>query len=553
MKLDDWQWLELDDIAVITAGNAAPQGDEFFVGGTDPFVRVQDLGRLKGATHINATVDYVNNKASKSLKLFPKGSILFTKSGASLLLNQRAILGKDMYVVSHIGVAIPGQRVISEWLYYWLRTVDFADIAHGANMPSLPLARVKKIKIPVPPVEEQIARVSEIEKQFSRLDDAVANLKRVKANLKRYKASVLKAAVEGRLVETEAEIARREGRSYETGEQLLKRILETRRSQWQGKGKYKDPAAPDTTDLPELPEGWVWSTLGQLVWSVKDGPHYSPKYSEEGIPFISGGNIRPEGIDFSSTKFISPELHEELSKRCKPEYGDLLYTKGGTTGIARVNTEKRNFNVWVHVAVLKLLGSIEPFYLQHALNSQYCYQQAQKYTHGVGNQDLGLTRMVWITVPLPPTAEQKRIVAEIDRRLSMINELDKEIEKSLKRAEKLRDAVLSKAYGIDVAGIKNNSDTYEGKVMKGKTLPILPAHSRTKVDDERQDLTIVLGKFPDGISVEKLFIEAGYKGDQIDQFYRDLALLINQLDQIEPVDSHLNWPFESSFSLRLKG
>lgn len=339
----------------------------------------------------------------------------------------------------------------SRYLQYFLNSTEFVSFAthlNAGDRPRVDFDQLAPYPFPVAPLDQQKHIVAEIEKQFSRLDEAVANLKRVKANLKRYKAAVLKAAVEGRLVETEAELARREGRSYETGEQLLQRILETRRSQWQGKGKYKEPAAPDTTGLPELPEGWVWTTLGQLVWSVKDGPHFSPKYSEEGIPFISGGNIRPEGIDFSSTKFISPELHEEFSKRCKPEHGNLLYTKGGTTGIARVNTETREFNVWVHVAVLKLLDSIEPFYLQHALNSQHCYRQAQKYTHGVGNQDLGLTRMVWITVPLPSTPEQKRIVTEVDRRLSLLRETEAQVDANLQRAERLRQVILGKAFKV---------------------------------------------------------------------------------------------------------
>ncbi len=335
------------------------------------------------------------------------------------------------FAVGAEGVKIlkPSSGFDPKYFYYLLRSLQIPSRGYSRHFQFL-----RKFHFPRAPEGQQKRIVAEIEKQFSRLDEAVANLKRYKA------------AVEGRLVETEAELARREGRSYETGEQLLQRILETRRSQWKGKGKYKEPAAPDTTDLPELPEGWVWATLGQLVWSVKDGPHFSPKYTEQGVPFVSGGNIRPEGIDFSTAKFISPELHEELSKRCKPEYGDLLYTKGGTTGIARVNTEKREFNVWVHVAVLKLLDGVEPFYLQHALSSPHCYRQAQKYTHGVGNQDLGLTRMIWITVPLPSKAEQKRIVAEIDRRQSLVSETEAQIEANLMRADRFRQAILGSAF-----------------------------------------------------------------------------------------------------------
>jgi len=328
------------------------------------------------------------------------------------------------------------------------------------GMASINQKQLADFPIVLPPLEDQQQIVAEIEKQFSRLDEAVASLKRIQTNLKRYKAAVLKAAVEGKLTEQ----WRKDHPDVEPADQLLKRILAERRAKWEAeelakmkakgikpkddswKKKYKEPAGPDTANLPELPEGWVWTALGQLAWSVKDGPHYSPKYSASGIPFISGGNIRPEGIDFSSAKFITPELHAELSQRCKPEQGDLLYTKGGTTGIARINTETRDFNVWVHVAVLKLVDSVEPFYLQNALNSTHCYKQSQQYTHGVGNQDLGLTRMVWITVSIPPLPEQKVILEEIDRRLSVTEELETTIEINFKRAERLRQTILKEAF-----------------------------------------------------------------------------------------------------------
>jgi type I restriction enzyme S subunit len=250
----------------------------------------------------------------------------------------------------------------------------------------------------------------------------------------------------------------------EPASELLKRILAERRTRWEKaelakmKAKHKEPKdvkwrnryrEPDpikTENVYDIPESWVWANLGQLSWSVKDGPHYSPQYATTGVPFITGGNIRPEGIDFSSAKYISPQLHADLSERCKPELGDLLYTKGGTTGIARINTENREFNVWVHVAVLKLVDSIEPFYLQHSVNSPHCYRQSQRYTHGVGNQDLGLTRMIWITVPLPPLEEQRQINLEIDRRMSIVKAIEEQVDSNLSRADHLRQTLLKDAF-----------------------------------------------------------------------------------------------------------
>jgi type I restriction enzyme S subunit len=311
---------------------------------------------------------------------------------------------------------------------------------------------------------------------------AVAALRQVKTNLTRYRAAVLKAACEGRLVPTEAELARKDGSSYETGEQLLARILKERRAKWEadqlakmqasGKlakndswtSKYKEPAPPDASNLPLLPEGWTWASLGQASWSVRDGPHYSPKYTDEGIPFFSGGQVSPHGVDFASAKHISPEVHAELKKRCNPQRGDMLYTKGGTTGIARVNTYDFEFSVWVHVAVLKLVGSIQAFYLQHALNSPFCYAQSQRFTHGVGNQDLGLTRMVRIAFGLPPLPEQRRIVAEVDRRLSDIDAIEQDLSTQTIRADRLRQSILKHAFEGKLVRTQSETSTHTGEV-----------------------------------------------------------------------------------------
>ena len=137
------------------------------------------------------------------------------------------------------------------------------------------MTKLGALPIPLPPINEQHRIVAEIETQFSRLNAVVTAFKRVQANLKRYRASVLQVACEGRLVPTEAELARAEGCSYESAEQLLQRILQERRAQWQSeqlanmqaegkvpkddrwKSKYREPVKPDMNGLPELLEGWV--------------------------------------------------------------------------------------------------------------------------------------------------------------------------------------------------------------------------------------------------------------------------------------------------------
>ena len=152
--------------------------------------------------------------------------------------------------------------------------------------------------------------VAEIEKQFTRLDAATAALRRVQANLKRYRASVLKAACEGRLVPTEAELARKDGRDYEPADKLLQRILRERRARWEAdtlakmtasgkppeddswKSRYKAPPAPNGADLPFLPDGWCWASLDMLIFDVTAGRSFKcderpPEADEYGVVKVS--------------------------------------------------------------------------------------------------------------------------------------------------------------------------------------------------------------------------------------------------------------------------
>lgn len=337
----------------------------------------------------------------------------------------------------------PKSNLVDVWyVYYYIQTVRVKVDTHKRYW----ISNYSKLPILLPPQFEQRCIVSKIEELFSSLDKGIESLKTSQAQLKVYRKSVLKWAFEGKLTEG----WRNENTNRPTSEEIQEQIKKEKQVS-STKNNLKLSSTPKLTDqelfdLQIISNEMIWVRLGELLWSVKDGPHYSPKYVEKGVPFISGGNIRPSGIDFENVKYISEELHEELSRRCKPEKGDVLYTKGGTTGIARVNSYNHDFNVWVHVAVLKTIPCINPFYLQYALNSDHCYKQSQKFTHGVGNQDLGLTRLILITLPICSIQEQAQIVQEIETRLSICDKLEETITTSLLQAESLRQSILKKAF-----------------------------------------------------------------------------------------------------------
>jgi len=342
------------------------------------------------------------------------------------------------------------ETIDNNYLYYLLSSSlvyqQFSNLAKGSTVKNLNIEAVKQVVIQFPQLKEQQSIVAKIEELLSDLENGKQQLQLAHQQLKIYRQSLLKWAFEGKLSESWRQLQR----NLPTSAEIQKNISQERYKM----SKLNNVKVKDITlieeyeikELPILPNGIVWVRLGEILWSVKDGPHYSPKYQDNGIPFISGGNIRPNGIDFQNVKYISVELHEELSKRCRPEKMDVLYTKGGTTGIAKVNDYDKNFNVWVHVAVLKCIPSIDPYYLQHALNSNHCYKQAQKYTHGVGNQDLGLTRMILITLPICSLKEQRYIVDELESKLTVCDKIEETIKDALQKSESLRQSILQKAF-----------------------------------------------------------------------------------------------------------
>ncbi|WDF73041.1 restriction endonuclease subunit S [Novosphingobium sp. KACC 22771] len=156
--MNSWPEVDLNDISDISAGNPAPQGADYFCTDGHPFVRMQDVGRYHIDPALVETTDRVSSRAVREckLRLYPAGTLLIPKSGASVNLNHRAMLGQDAYVVSHLATIIPNQRrVLPSYLFHWSQRYDPRSQAQVTSLPSLPLSLIKAAKVPLPPLDEQ--------------------------------------------------------------------------------------------------------------------------------------------------------------------------------------------------------------------------------------------------------------------------------------------------------------------------------------------------------------------------------------------------------------
>ena len=166
-----WEIAALDEVATVTAGDPAPQNREAF-GSTGPlFVRMQDVGR----DHVNSALSVSKDRLAPGwlqrnrLRLFPAGSILIPKSGASVNLNHRAMLATDAHVVSHLAVITPDpSKVDPHYLFWWSVGYDPREQVQVTSLPSLKLATLKEATLPLPPLDEQ-RRFSRVAKRASHI------------------------------------------------------------------------------------------------------------------------------------------------------------------------------------------------------------------------------------------------------------------------------------------------------------------------------------------------------------------------------------------------
>ena len=383
-----------------------------------------------------------------------------------------------------------------EFLKYRLNAVEFVAFTSTldtGDRPRVDYEQISEFRFGLPPTREQHRIVEAIESYLTRLDDAVASLERVQRNLERYRASVLKAAVEGRLVPTEAELARREGRDYEPASVLLERILAERKTRWiedaaekarakaeakvlkaskrwtpedntkalakarvTAEAKYKEPAPPDTTDLPDLPEGWCWTTVDSIsanreraICAGPFGTIFKAKdFRPEGVPIIFLRHVKPDEYRKVKPKYMDRSKWDELFEQYSVFGGELLVTKlGDPPGDCAVFPECEGVAMLTpDVMKLEVHEEIARRYVMHYLNSFVARSLAFGVAFGVTRLRLTLPLFRSLVVPIPPRKEQCRIVEAVDRQVSLARTLGAEAVKGSHLIASLHQSILKWAF-----------------------------------------------------------------------------------------------------------
>lgn len=457
---DGWTWSTLGEATALNPRrwDQTPADDEVV-----SFVPMAAVEAGTGKLDPSAARPW--GEVKKGYTIFQDGDVLFAKitpcmengkfALASGLLGGRGAGSTEYHVLR------PSASVDPKFLLYFVLQESFrrdarAKMKGAAGQLRIPPEFLAQAPLPLPPLPEQHRIVAAIEAQLSRLDAAVASLTRARANLARYRAAVLAAACAGRLVPTEAALTRAEGRPYEPADQLLARIL-AERAPITGKRRgqkslFEQQDGAKQAPTEDLPEGWAWTTLASIAvlkGGITKGQRRSAGEPVQSVPYLRVANVQRGYLDLRDMKHIDATETEIADLKLLP--GDVLFNEGGDRDkLGRGWVWRGEIAECIHqnhVFRARLCSSdLEPKFL-----SWYGNTAGQRYFIGEGKQptnlaSINLTKLGALPVPLPPAPEQHRIVTEVERQLSVVEAQEATVDTALKRAERLRQAVLRRAF-----------------------------------------------------------------------------------------------------------
>ncbi|HMV65807.1 MAG TPA: restriction endonuclease subunit S [Myxococcota bacterium] len=347
----------------------------------------------------------------------------------------------------------PRPEVNRRFVMHWLNSPEAKKNAerhsHGVGRLRINMGAIRELPVPLPTRPVQDRTVEAIETHFSRLDAAVTSLTRAKANLKRARASVLKAAVEGRLVPTEAALAHAEGRDYEPASALVARIDRAPRpNRYKTRSTNVIPghAALSVGDTgATLPDGWTRAPMVEVA-RMESGHTPSrnhPEWWDGDVPWVGIADAREHhgGVIHDTEQHTNGDGLANSAARLLPA-GTVCVSRTASVGyvivLGRPMATSQDFVDWV------CTDALDPDWVRVVFLADR--EALLRFGKGSVHKTIYFPELLSLHIAIPPLAEQRRIVAEVDRRLSVLDALDASVDANLARCARLRQSVLKLAF-----------------------------------------------------------------------------------------------------------
>ena len=324
--------------------------------------------------------------------------------------------------------------------------------------------RFRPLPVPVAPLNEQRRIMDTLEEVTSDLDAGVAALERVQAKLKHYRAAVLKAAVEGALT---AEW-RAQHPATEPASALLARILAERRRRWEEaqlkkfkeagkappanwKTKYKEPAAPNSEQLPPLPDGWSWASIEQLIGEpLRNGHSAKVTDASDGVPTFSLSAVTDADFSASNIKNTCADANKVRGLWVCPD--DIFVQRSNTPDLVGTTCRysgEPNRAIFPDLLIrIRIAAPVLSSFVERSLQSFRCHAYFRKKAQGISGSMPKIDQEVIerCAIGLPSVPEQEALVEAVEDQLSVIEHLEADLAAKLKSAQALRQSILRHAF-----------------------------------------------------------------------------------------------------------
>lgn len=470
-----WRWEQLGEVCDIVRGVSWDKG-EVIVSPKPGYLPILRAGNIGESLDTKSDLVWVPAANISVKQILRKGDIAICLSSGS-----PAVVGKTARLIGSFegavgafcGVIRARDQSLADYLSFWFRSKGYLNWrdsqARGSNIQNLRVSELGRIPVPLPPPDEQRRIVAGLEATLAKVNAARAALTRTQTLLKRYRAAVLNAAVSGRLT-ADWRAAHPEA---EPAPALLSRILAERRQRWEkaeaaryakaGKTppfgwreRYKEPAAPDTSELEDLPEGWCWATVEQTASpeprSIQSGPFGSAllhsEFQESGILAIGIDNVLDGVFTLGSQHRISREKFDKLRKfQARPF--DVLVTVMATVGrCCVVPGDVESAIITKHVYRISCNPqALNPRFLMLAIRGgievrNQLFGEIRGQTRPGVNGEI----LKQLAIPLPPLTEQDEIVAKVAGLLSFADIVEARTRQTEAKVEQTAQAVLAAAF-----------------------------------------------------------------------------------------------------------